>query len=943
MLCKPRSWSHSYSLSLILACWSGSSVASEPTQDRGSEPAVLRQEFIFSSAPFSSCHASTIAETQGEFVAAWFGGDREGADNVGIWLSRLTPEGWTEPVEIADGSAENGRRYPCWNPVLFQPRRGPLVLFYKVGPRPSSWWGMMMTSEDGGRTWSEPRRLPNGFLGPIKNKPVEMEDGTWICPSSEETPDSPSRWSVHFERTRDGGATWERSDAPQGAEPLDAIQPAVLTAAPDRLVAVGRTRQGRVFFTASFDGGVIWTPLQRTTVPNPNSGIDAVTLRDGRHLLVYNHTLRGRSPLNVALSHDGIAWTPVLTLENEPGEYSYPSVMQSADGLVHIVYTWKRERIRHVVLHPERLDLPEADSRQAARPAGDAAPNQRGRPNVIIVLTDDQGYGDLSCHGNPVLWTPHIDRLATESVRLTDFHVAPVCTPTRGQLMTGQDALRNGARTVPAASNMIWRSIPTMAELFRRGGYHTGLFGKWHLGDHYPDRPGDRGFEEAVWFGGWGVASDVEFDNDCIKIRYRRGDRTAVADRYCTDFWFDQAFAWMEICRREGRPFLCYISTNAPHSPFWPPEAHALPYRSQVPPQIADCFGMIANIDENVGRLENWLLETGLRNDTIVIFMTDNGATVGRRVHNAGLREAKGSYYEGGHRVPCFIRWPGGGLCGGRSVTIPTQVQDILPTLLDLCDLRPDEPPTFDGISLAPVLRDPDAQLPDRMLVVQYGRRVGAEKNNACVIWGRWRLVNGRELYDVWEDPAQNRDVSGGFPEIVAKMQAYYDQWWAGLEPNVHTYQPILVGTDHENPVLLSPNYWAGVDVDNHHRVSAAEGGPHGGPFHIDVTRAGRYRIELRRWPFHCHEPLGSDGPQTTVAGRNLRDVIPNRRALPIRKAVLKVGSQERTTDTSPEALGASFELPLSAGRTTLQAWFQDETGTDLCGAFYVAVERLGD
>lgn len=930
-------------LPLAFAFLAGISNAFEPSQQADGESAVVKREFIFSTAPFSSCHASTIAEVNGEFLAAWFAGDREGADNVGIWTSRRTDAGWSEPREVAVGLAEDGHRYPCWNPVLFQPSKGPLVLFYKVGPRPSSWWGMMMTSEDGGRSWSKPRRLPDGFLGPIKNKPLEWHDGTWICPSSEETPESPSRWTVHFELTRDGGMTWERSDAPQGAEPLDAIQPAILRTAQDRLVAVGRTRQGRVFFTASFDAGRTWTPVQRTTVPNPNSGIDAVTLRDGRHLMVYNHTLRGRSPLNVAISNDGVAWTPVLTLEDELGEFSYPSVLQSGDGLVHIVYTWKRERIRYVVLDPARLDADQTQSDRQSQTAISTPQNSSRRPNVVIVLTDDQGYGDLSCHGNPVLWTPHIDRLAAESVRLTDFHVAPVCTPTRGQLMTGRDALKNGARTVPAASNMIWRNIPTMAELFRRDGYRTGLFGKWHLGDHYPDRPGDRGFEEAVWFGGWGVASDVEFDNDCVKIRYRQGDRIAVADRYCTDFWFDQALAWMEQCRRDNRPFLCYLATNAPHSPFWPPEAHAAPYRSKVAPPAADFFGMIANIDENMGRLENWLLETGLRDDTILIFMTDNGGTGGRKVYNAGLREAKGSYYEGGHRVPCFIRWPRGGLGGGRILSLPTQVQDILPTLLDLCDVRPSEATTFDGTSLASVLRAPHTDFPDRMFVVQYGRRVGAEKNNACVIWGPWRLVAGRELYDLRQDIGQKNDVSTRFPDITAKMQAFYEQWWASVQPNVYAYQPIPVGTDHENPVLLSPNYWAGVDVDNHHRVSAAEGGPRGGPFHIDVTRSGRYRIELRRWPFHCNEPLGSEGPQSTVAGRPLQDIIKLRRALPIRKAGLIVGSEERTVETSPDALGISFELPLSAGRTTLQAWFQDETGTDLCGAFYVAVEWLGD
>ncbi|MGB4728935.1 MAG: exo-alpha-sialidase [Thermogutta sp.] len=905
--------------------------------------AVVGREFVFESAPFKSCHASTIAETEAGLAVAWFGGDREGAENVGIWLSRLTQDGWSAPVEIATGVQEDGRRYPCWNPVLFQPKEGPLVLFYKVGPRPSSWWGMMMSSQDGGRTWGPPKRLPDGFLGPIKNKPIELADGTWLCPSSTETPESPSRWQIHFEFTRDRGVTWEKRIPPQGAEPLDAIQPSVLRLSNDRLVAVGRTRQRRVFFTASYDNGQTWTPVQKTTVPNPNAGIDAVTLRDGRQLLVYNHATTGRSPLNVALSHDGVNWVPVLVLEDQPGEFSYPSVIQTRDGLVHIVYTWKRQRICHVIIDPEKLTLEHQEPTSQPQAGHGSAPRKEKTPNVIIVITDDQGLGDLSCQGNPILWTPHLDRLAAEGVRLTDFHVAPVCTPTRGQLMTGQDALRNGARSVPAGTNMIWRHVPTMAEIFRASGYRTGHFGKWHLGDHYPDRPIDRGFEKSVWFGGWGVSSDVEFDNDCLKIRYRDGNQVSVADRYCTDFWFDEALRWMEECRKSQQPFFCYIATNAPHGPLWAQDKDAAPYRSRVPAAVANFFGMIANIDENMGRLENWLIDSGLREDTIVIFMTDNGGTAGRKVFNAGLREGKGSYYEGGHRVPCFIRWPNGGIQGPRFISQPTQVQDILPTLVDLCGLRVPPAARFDGLSLAEVLRNPQANLPDRMMVVQYGGRTRAEKNDCCVIWGNWRLVKGSELYDVSRDLAQEQDLSQVHPDVVKKMQSFYDHWWTQIEPTVYEYQPVVVGTEHENPVILSSNYWAGVDVDNHHRVSAGEGGPRGGPYHIDVATPGRYRIELRRWPFHCNEPLGSAGPKQTVAGRSLEEVIRNRKALPIAGAVLVIGNQEFQKQTSPEAMGITFEVSLPAGRTILQGWFLNSQGEDLCGAYYVSVEKLAN
>ena len=313
-------------------------------------------EFIFESAPFASAHASTIVETRDGVAAAWFGGTREGASDVGIWMSRRVAGTWTAPIEVATGVQPDGTRYPTWNPVLFELRSGTLALFYKVGPNPRQWWGMVRTSSDGGRTWSEARRLPDGILGPIKNKPVRLADGTIIAPSSTETPESPSTWRVHFERSRDDGATWVVSRPPENTDgaAIDAIQPSILIHAGGRLQAVGRTRSGRVFETWSADGGETWTPLALTELPNPSAGTDAVTLKDGRHLLVYNHTPKGRTPLNVALTRDGKTWDTVHVLESEPGEYSYPAIIQTADGLVHMTYTWKRERIKYVVIDPRQ-------------------------------------------------------------------------------------------------------------------------------------------------------------------------------------------------------------------------------------------------------------------------------------------------------------------------------------------------------------------------------------------------------------------------------------------------------------------------------------------------------------------------------------------------------------------------------------------------------------
>lgn len=316
-------------------------------------PGIVHTGFIFETAPFPQCHASTLAESKNAVVAAWFGGTRERHPDVGIWLARLVDGKWTEPVEVANGVQSPEKRYPCWNPVLFQPKSGPLLLFYKVGPSPRAWWGMCMASKDGGASWAEPRRLPDGILGPIKNKPVALAGGDILCGSSTEH----AGWRVHFERTPDHGKSWSKTEPINDGREIGAIQPSILIHPDGKLQALGRSQQGRIWEAWSGDQGKTWGAMTLTSLPNPNSGIDAVTLRDGRHLLVYNHTRRGRSPLNVALSRDGKAWQAALVLEKESGEYSYPAVIQTSDGLVHISYTWKRRRVKHVVLDPEKLSL----------------------------------------------------------------------------------------------------------------------------------------------------------------------------------------------------------------------------------------------------------------------------------------------------------------------------------------------------------------------------------------------------------------------------------------------------------------------------------------------------------------------------------------------------------------------------------------------------------
>lgn len=316
-------------------------------------PAMRTQEFIYEQAPFPSCHASTLVETRDGILAAWFGGTHENHPDVGIWMARRDKRGWSQVTEVANGVQASGERFPCWNPVLYQAPRGALLLFYKVGPSPSTWWGMLKRSTDGGRTWSAAERLPDGILGPIKNKPVLLKDGTLLAPSSSED----AGWRVHMESTRDLGKSWQKSAPLNDAAEFGAIQPSVLVYPSGKIQILCRSRQRRITESWSTDGGKSWSPMQATNLPNPNSGTDAVMLKDGRALLVYNHTERGRSPLNIALSTDGKLWKTALTLEDQSGEYSYPAVIQTADGLVHITYTWKRQRIKYVVVDPRLLEM----------------------------------------------------------------------------------------------------------------------------------------------------------------------------------------------------------------------------------------------------------------------------------------------------------------------------------------------------------------------------------------------------------------------------------------------------------------------------------------------------------------------------------------------------------------------------------------------------------
>lgn len=325
--------------------------------------ALQKSEFIYEEAPFPSCHASTLEETPYGMVAAWFGGTHERHKDVEIYFSRLVNNKWTAPVSVANGIQHSSKRYPTWNPVLYQVPNGPLLLFFKVGPTPRTWWGEMIESNDGGLTWSDARRLPEDIFGPIKNKPILLSDGRLLCPTSKEVEiDDVDHWQVYLEETSDWGKTWTISGPLNDGVKTNAIQPSILTYPDGRLQMICRSKESRLMNLWSTDNGKTWSEIEITDVPNPNSGTDAVTLKDGRQLLIYNPTVNDpgkwggpRSPLQLAISTDGKNWKPVLTLETQKGEFSYPAIIQTEDGMVHLTYTYNREKVRYAVVDPKLL------------------------------------------------------------------------------------------------------------------------------------------------------------------------------------------------------------------------------------------------------------------------------------------------------------------------------------------------------------------------------------------------------------------------------------------------------------------------------------------------------------------------------------------------------------------------------------------------------------
>jgi len=567
------------------------------------------------------------------------------------------------------------------------------------------------------------------------------------------------------------------------------------------------------------------------------------------------------------------------------------------------------------------------------------------RPNVVFVLMDDVGYGDLACLGNPVIKTPNIDALWAKSARFTDFHVSPTCSPTRCSLMTGRYCNEVGVWHTIHGRNLLSPSAVTLAECFKSSGYRTANYGKWHLGDNYPCRPHDRGFDDAVVCGGGGIwqAPDY-FGNDDEDDSYIHNGEFQKYSGFSTDIFFQLTKDFIVDAKGKDTPFFVYLATTAAHEPVWAKEKDAAPYEGVAGLPHAGFYGMIANIDENLGKLMRFLTDQGLAEDTILIFASDNGTGEGEGVFNAGMRGAKSAAYEGGHRVPFFFYWPGGGIATGRDIQALTAHIDVLPTLADLCDLK-NRGSSVDGRSWRPLLFDKGERWADRTIVTDSQREENLVKwKDTAVMTQQWRLVNPTphgnpnkfELYDILKDPGQQKSVLEQHPEVVAKLKADYESWWRQVSADGDEYVGIVIGSDSETPTRLNCMDWHGDGSDAANNQSQIRSGPIANGFWaLDIERAGRYRFELRRWPRELDLPINAE----------YHDQKPNRETTPgvsigAKQAGILIGAFSQMKPVAADAKFVEFEVDLENGPTSLRSAFYDDVLNER-GAYYVYAERL--
>ncbi len=572
------------------------------------------------------------------------------------------------------------------------------------------------------------------------------------------------------------------------------------------------------------------------------------------------------------------------------------------------------------------------------------APNAPQRPNVVLIMTDDQGYGDLSCHGNPVIETPHIDALYSQSIRFTDFHVDPTCAPTRAALMTGKYAHRAGVWHTVLGGNHLRANERTIADVFKENGYRTGLFGKWHLGANYPYRPIDRGYDEWLGQGDGGTGTtDDWFDNDRVNDYYWHNGERVYREGFAPDVFFNAA---IDFIRKDDQPFFTYITTYLPHDPHTIPDTTLVKkYKTKVSDDVGYFFAGIDRIDQNIGKLRNTLKELGKDENTIFIFMTDNGGTAGVKVFNAGMRGRKAQVYEGGHRVPFFIHWPAGGLGKDKDVEALTSHIDVLPTLIDLCELETEKKIDFDGRSFKSQLLNQEITLPERTLFVENQRtRIAKPWWQTAGMTKRWRLIDNKELYDIKNDPGQTTNVIEKYPEIVEKMRNDHQAYWNRVSPGDRDKPRPIVGHPNDPEVFLTPSEWyLPKELWNHAQV--ANGSSLAGEWDITISKDGVYRFEIHRWPREANASIQGiptfkksldswspkGGVDKLIYGNEMK-------ALPVQSVTLEVGEYSETKAVGFNDTKLTFDVKLNKGDTNVRGTMLDSNGDVIAGVYYVYI-----
>lgn len=577
---------------------------------------------------------------------------------------------------------------------------------------------------------------------------------------------------------------------------------------------------------------------------------------------------------------------------------------------------------------------------------------ERSQPNVILILVDDQGYGDIASLGNPYIKTPNIDQLHSVSARFTDYHVNPTCAPSRAALLTGHNANRAGVwHTVNGRSLLLEREV-TVAQIMKDNGYKTGIFGKWHLGDNYPFRPEDKGFEEVLVHGGGGIEQTMDyFDNDYFNDTYLHNGKLEKYEGYCTDIWFEEAMDFMEDNADE--PFFCYLPTNAAHSPYFVEDKYIDPYRDNENIPNAAFYGMIANIDENIGKLISFLEEKKLKENTILIFMTDNGTAQGAKVvgdrldgfvsegYNAGMRGIKASKYEGGHRVPLFIHWEAGGISTGKDIDELTAHYDVVPTLIEMCQLEVQAELSFDGSSLLPLIHGDKANFEERIVITNSQRTEVPEPwRRTSLMQGKWRLIDGVELYNLETDPEQRTNIAEQHPDKMAAFTAAYEEWWKELLPGYEDQPRIYLGHEEANPVKLYSHDWHTEEISPWHQRHIREGFIDNGFWTVRVEESGDYRIRLRRWPEETGLALNAPAPpRPAIPGTSVSESKAGV-ALNIKEARLNVQDVDWIKPVEGDHEFVEYTIHLRKGDTFLKTWFILEDGQEL-GAYFVEVKKL--